>query len=154
MKIIKTSNYKKKKKGPISKEIGIAVVNKAAQDIPPQEPVPQIPNPLDGKSNQSARNLVSKLVYSLSTGIFSDESWEGVRRIWDALDDNNINWDITDNRYLHDERGNPTAKEWKFEINFTNNKGRPTTLYGTLTAHGAGSVQSPLDKYDISVMVG
>ena len=111
-------------------------------------------NPLNGRSNQSAKNYIYKLIHDLTKGIYSDQSWEAVNAIWKRLDDNNIENYLTDTQYYKDEQGLPSSKVWRFEIPFVNNKGKPTILHGILTAHGAGSVKYPLDKYDITVMMG
>ena len=49
--------------------------------------------------------------------------------------------------------GLPKYKEWQISIPFTNNKGRSAQLVGQITAHGAGSVEQPLDRYDITAYV-
>lgn len=110
-------------------------------------------NPLNGKNNQAARKYVSNIIYPLTKGLFSDQDWSNVRKVWDALDVAGLDWNITDNEYGKNEEGTPVYKMWKFEIRFNNNKNRPTILHGVLTAHGAGSIQYPLDKYDISATV-
>ncbi len=127
MKVIKTAQYKKAAQEPFL-------------------------NPLDGKSNQQARRIANKIIPDVR-GFFSDQSWEGIRRIWDAFDEAGLNWGIMDNKYLHDEHNRPTSKQWSVEIKFTNNKGRETTLYGTVVASGAGSVEDPLSRYDITAYV-
>jgi len=38
-------------------------------------------------------------------------------------------------------------------VPFTNNKGKEQILHGTLTAHFAGSVKDPSDRYDISFII-
>jgi hypothetical protein len=47
----------------------------------------------------------------------------------------------------------PTFKEWKISIPFTNNKGKPVALVGQIIAHGAGTVQDPMSRYDITAYV-
>jgi hypothetical protein len=86
-------------------------------------------------------------------GLFSDEGWEQVNKIWNVLDENGINWAMTNSQYAQDEEGNLIRKEWKFEIYFSNKNNKPTTLYGTIVAAGAGSVNDPLEKYDLVAMV-
>jgi len=112
-----------------------------------------ISNPLNGKSKQSARNYIYKLVYDLTKGFFRDESWENVNAIWKTLDANNIPHYVTDAKYFNNERGESAGKTWHFEIPFTNNKNREDRLIGTLTAHFCGSVADPSDKYDISFII-
>ena len=116
--------------------------------------IAQVNNTLNGKSKMSAKNIIYKLVSPFIKGLFSDQSWEAVNKIWSSLDQAGIEWNMTDNKYQHNDQNIPISKEWKFEVNFINNKQRPDKLYGTLIAHGAGSVQDPLDKYDISFIVG
>ena len=164
MRIIKTSNYKKSQFSDptydpqnMDPDTNLPYDSPSLEDRYPSEEFTErkIDNsPLDGKSNEQSRKIVRNLIYSLPTkGFFSDESWEGIKQIWDAFDNAGINWAMTGSEYIKDERGIPTAKQWKFEINFTNNKQRPTTLYGTVIAHGAGTVEDPLSRYDITVTV-
>jgi len=74
-------------------------------------------------------------------------------------------WGIKDTRELgkkyRDEfkdvlkanNGVDVRKVWTFEIEFINARGKRDTLYGVLTAAGAGSVQEPLSKYDVTAYV-
>ena len=116
-------------------------------------------NPLDGKSAKQARAIVSKIIpYDKIKGFFSDEDWSGIKQIWDAFNRYSLNWQITKADYRKDNSGTndrmPTSKRWSFEIDFTNDKGKPTKLYGQAIASGAGTVQDPLSKYDIVVTIG
>jgi len=114
------------------------------------------PNPLDGKSNQQARNLVNRRIIPQEQikGFFSDDSWQGIQQIWNAFNEAGLNWDIMDSNYYPTSDGHPMGgKIWYIEINFTNNKGRPTKLNGTITAAGAGTVEDPLARYDITAYV-
>jgi len=110
-------------------------------------------SPLTGKSNQFARNYIYRLVGNLTKGFFRDNSWENVSAIWQRLDENGIENNIEETRYFQDEHGQPMGKIWKFEVPFTNNKGKEQILHGTLTAHFAGSVKDPSDRYDISFII-
>jgi len=113
-------------------------------------------NPLDGKSNQQARTIVRKVIPAAQIqGFFSDESWEGIKQIWNAFDNAGLSWGIMKSDYYPSFDGNPMGgKNWDVEINFTNNKGKPTKIYVKVTAAGAGSVEDPLSRYDITVTVG
>jgi len=107
-------------------------------------------NTLNGISNQAAKRYVNRILSEHTKGFFHDQSWEGVSRVWKALDDNGIDWTMTGNEYQKDgPSGMPTRKQWKFEVNFVNNKSRLVTLYGVLIASGAGSVDDVLSKYDL-----
>jgi len=130
MKIFKTANYKK------------AQVK---------------PNPLDGKSNQQARVIINRKIIPQEAikGFFSDESWQGVQQIWNAFSEAGLDWNIMGSDYYPTNDGHPMGgKIWKIEINFTNNKGKFTTLHGTVTAAGAGTTEDPLSRYDITAYVG
>jgi len=103
-------------------------------------------------SKQSLKNKIYKVIGPLIKGFFSDESWQGVRRVWDSFDSMGIDWHMTDAKY--DGNMPPQNKMWKFEIDFINNRGKPDKLYGVLTASGAATVDDPLAKYDITVVIG
>ena len=129
-------------------------LKKQAQDANP------VANPLDGMNNAKARLIVNRIIEPLTkseTGgtIMRDQDWRWITRIWQALNDANLDWNLTNNEYIKDKPGDvmPIAKQWKFEIRFTNNKGRPTVLYGVTTAHGAGTIEDPLSAYDITSYV-
>jgi len=114
------------------------------------------PNPLDGKSNQQARTIVNKKIIPQDAikGFFSDDSWQGIQQIWNAFNAAGLDWNINGSNYYPNGDNPMGGKIWNIEINFTNNKGRPTTLHGTVTAAGAGTVEDPLSRYDITAYVG
>lgn len=105
-----------------------------------------------GISKQSLKNKIYKAISPHIKGFFSDQSWESIRKIWNTLDTMGLDWSMTDAKY--DGNVPPQSKTWKFEINFTNNKGRPDKLYGNVIASGAGSVTDPLERFDITVIIG
>lgn len=108
-------------------------------------------NSLDGMSNAKARREVQNVLRrNTPRGILRDEYWKGPQQVWKSLDAAAFDWVITDNFYTKED-GVPVRKTWKFEIYFTNDKGRKTTIYGTLIASGAGSVDDPLEAYDVIV---
>lgn len=114
------------------------------------------PNPLDGKSNAQARAFINRKVIPQEAikGLFSDENWAGIKQIWNAFDDAGLDWGVMDSRYYPTSDGRPMGgKIWDIEIRFTNNKGRPTVLGGNVTAAGAGTVEDPLSRYDITAYV-
>jgi len=109
-------------------------------------------NPLNGMRKQKATKVVNKLMADASKGLFSDSYWRGVKQVWEALDRAGIPYTIMSNKYTQDKvTGNPNAKEWKFEIEFANERGRLHKLYGRLVASGAGPIDDPLERYDITV---
>ena len=113
------------------------------------------PNPLDGKSNQVAAKAVNTILATMARGMFSDNSWEAINKIFSKLNEAGIPVETLNTKYggQSEQSPMPTFKEWQIKIPFTNNKGKPTDLVGQITAHGAGSVQQPLDRYDITAYV-
>ena len=115
-----------------------------------------ITNSLDGKSNIVAAGVVNKILGELSKGIFSDNSWEAINKIFQKLKDSGMEVTILSTKYGgQNDDGNPMPKykEWQISIPFTNKAGKPMELVGPVTAHGAGSIQQPLDRYDITAYV-
>ena len=47
----------------------------------------------------------------------------------------------------------PESKTWYIEMRFIGNDGKPKVINGHMTAHGAGSVEDPLERYDITVVL-
>ena len=114
------------------------------------------PNPLDGLSNKTAASKVNKLMASLSHGLFSDQSWEAINAIFEALGKAGMAATVVSAKYGGQQdtgNGMPKFKEWQISIPFTNKSGRPTLLTGQITAHGAGSIEQPLNRYDITAYV-
>ena len=101
-------------------------------------------NPLNGMTKQKAVRFVNEILYPPSKGLFSDSDWRAVTKVFNTLRENGIDYDLTSSEYSHNEAGTPSSKRWLFEINFLNNKNRPTIMYGVLVAAGAGSVQKPI----------
>jgi hypothetical protein len=120
---------------------------------------------MSGISKQSLKTKIYKTLYPISKGIFSDDSWVPVHEMFKALDGLGLEYVMTGSDYGVSPSFQQTwtgegwkipndYKEWKFEIDFTNNKGKPNKLYGIIIAHGAASMESPLDKYDITFNIG
>lgn len=111
----------------------------------------------DGLSKQKLKTMLYKATKNCTYNkIYKDASWQGVKCIWDTFDKLNINWQMTKAEYKHDKDAKfnmPTSKEWHFEINWDNNKGKHQKLGGYVIAAGAGSVDDPLDKYDVTMIL-
>jgi hypothetical protein len=110
---------------------------------------------INGQSNAVAAGRVNKILASLSKGLFSDNSWEAIHKIFNKLQELGLEVSTTSAKYGGQTANSnmPTFKEWKISIPFTNKNGKPTFLIGQITAHGAGSVEQPLDRYDITAYV-
>ena len=111
---------------------------------------------IDGQSNSVAAGRVNKVLGELSKGIFSDQSWEAINKIFEKLKSLGLDVTILSAKYggYQDTSNNmPKYKEWQISIPFTNKVGKSMELVGTITAHGAGSIEQPLDRYDITAYV-
>lgn len=108
---------------------------------------------VDGMTKIRARKTINKQLYQYTKGIYNDETWRQVQRVWDELENMGLDWHMVRSYYDKNGDGRPFRKTWYFVVNFIDNKGKKIDLYGTLVAAGAGSVGDPLDKYDVSVYV-
>jgi len=109
---------------------------------------------LDGLKLAQARRAVRKVWDSGNfNGIFNDDSWQSVYLFYSMLTDNNIDYEIVDSEYGQDANGNPNRKRWTLEFAFQNQNGKEVKIYGTVTAAGAGTVENPLEKYDLTFVV-
>jgi hypothetical protein len=111
---------------------------------------------INGQSNQVAATRVNKILSTISKGFFSDESWEGINKIFAKLKEAGLEVNLLGAKYggqSDSNNGMPTYKEWQISIPFVNNKGKEIELIGVITAHGAGTVEDPLSRYDITAYV-
>jgi hypothetical protein len=107
---------------------------------------------LNGMNNAKARRIVSTIAQKgYHTGIYKDESWEGIHGIYKVLDNAGIDYDLLGSKYSPEFPN--LWKEWKLSFKFINDKGRETELIGTITAAGAGSTEQPLERYDVNFTV-
>ena len=109
---------------------------------------------VDGMTRQQVAKLVNAVIDRAPIkGMHRDEYWRPINAIWQGLQRAGIPYAITGSEYQHEMvegRRTPMRKVWNFEVNFKNNRGRDTTVYGRVIAAGAGSVESPLDVYDVT----
>lgn len=109
---------------------------------------------LDGKTKQSAIKYIYKKMGRLTSRIYKDDYWSAVKEFWKLLDSMNVPYMMRGAKYHKDKNtGLPTSKTWDFRITISDKQGKTKTIDGTVTAHGAGSVKDPLDKYDITVVM-
>ena len=96
------------------------------------------------------KNKINKILRETTKGLHNDTCWYPVQRAWDAIADAGFDLILTGATYQDDnDAGIATSKVWTFKIDMGVNK----PIYGIITAHGAGSVKYPLDRYDISAYV-
>jgi len=111
-------------------------------------------NGLFSMRKPQAVKYLYKLIGRIPDGLFRDESWVPVHKIFSIFRQHNINYDIRNSDYVTDKEGRTKAKIWNIEIQFNNERGRPATIYGSITASGAGSIEEPLSIYDLTVVLG
>ena len=109
------------------------------------------PNPLQDMNRSQAVKRLYKLIGRIPDGFFRDNSWRPIHQIFDVFRKNGVEYEITSTEYFKDDEGRPNAKMWKIEITFIGKSGRPQIIYGTITGAGAGSVDDPLSRYDVTV---
>ena len=114
---------------------------------------------IDGMSKQRAKTLLYKQIKPFHINrLYKDDYWEGPKNIWTVFDQLGLNWAIDKSEYQYDKGKGardqmPIRKVWWFTIWFDNDKDKQQKFFGQLTAAGAGSVQDPLDKYDLVVII-
>ncbi len=117
-----------------------------------KEPDPKF----DNVAKETLKGRIYKEIRPLMRGFFKDDAWQAVHKIFSKFTDLGLDWDIYESHYgnqKYDKTFPPERKVWYFEIHFTNNKGKKNKIHGSLTAAGAGTVDDPLDRYDITVVL-
>ncbi len=94
------------------------------------------------------KKKINKIIGATSKGFFSDESWTGVHNVWNAIRNMGVDLDVTSADYQHDSQGRPVRKVWGFTVTVDQK-----SYVGRLVASGAGSVEDPLSRYDITAYV-
>lgn len=108
------------------------------------------PNALDGLDKRTGLRRINAVIAGAHlNGIFRDNTWAPIQKLWRAFDQAGIQVDLTGSLYTKDDKGIPNSKTWKFTVEWQGPKGQPVTVYGQVMASGAGSVQDPLDAYDV-----
>lgn len=107
-----------------------------------------------GNARVAYRNKIYKAIEPITKGFFRDENWEGVRNVRDAIKnavpDCEVSLSVIDGGYgNHNEVGMPTSKTYQISIETP----MGFSLNGTIVCSGAGTVDDPFDKYDITVMI-
>lgn len=113
----------------------------------------QEPSPIDGMNKKAINYITKKFkVYEKLKGFFSDEAWQPINSLIGEIQNGGIEFNIEKTEYYKDNNGNPAGKIWTCEIPFTNQNGRPDKLHVRITA-AAGSVNDPLNKYDVIFVI-
>jgi len=104
---------------------------------------------LDGLRKPQAAKKVNEIMARHTRGFFKDQSWEPINAIWKDFQNEGIDYTLDKASYNQKSDGTPISKTWRFTVSFKNQALLPNTLYGTITASGAGSVEDPLSVYDV-----
>ena len=115
----------------------------------------------DGLSKARLKTMLYKATKKCTYNkLYKDSYWQGPTCIWDAFNDLDLNWSITNSEYKTEKNPKksmtfqmPVSKEWTFEIKWEDSKGKWKTQGGLVTAAGAGSVDDPLSKYDVNMVL-
>jgi hypothetical protein len=95
------------------------------------------------KTKTATRKAIYNIVGPLTRGIFDDNSWENVNRVWKALEAEGVAICIESAKY-----DGMKSKTWQFaaEVN-------GFTLTGTLVACFCGTVEDPTGRYDLCFII-
>jgi len=104
---------------------------------------------LDGLRKPQAAKKVNEIMARHTRGFFKDQSWEPINAVWKAFQEEGIDYTLDKASYAQNADGTPVSKTWRFTVAFKNQALLPNTLYGTITASGAGSISDPLSRYDV-----
>lgn len=102
---------------------------------------------IEGITRTQRIRYLYKLIGNVADGMFREQYWAPIRKIFKILEKNDVEFGITSSEYQKDDEGFPVRKVWKLELPW---EGK--TIYGQITAAGAGSVKDPLDVYDVTVV--
>ena len=111
---------------------------------------------VDGLSKQKLKTLLYKEVKKCTHNkLYKDVYWNGIKCIWDVFGKLDLNWQLEKSEYKHGDKSKllPTSKEWRFTIMWDDNKGKFQKLGGYVTAAGAGTVEDPFDRYDVTMVI-
>lgn len=111
-----------------------------------------IKSEIDGAANKkTAINKINVRTNQFTKGIFRDEYWTGVKKIFEVFGQMGLDWNLVSAEY--DREQPPKYKTWNIEIRYVDNLGSQKTIGGYVRAFGAGSVEYPLDAYDLVLIL-
>lgn len=108
----------------------------------------EIPNITPAKLKSQMYNVISKY-----NSIYKDNSWEYIHKMTAGLEKILPNLALIEAKYRHDDMGVPNGKRWTYAGVIEDNKKNKYVVIADVSAHGAGSVEDPLDRYDITCVV-
>lgn len=108
------------------------------------------------KNKQTAKNIIYRNIENLTKGIFRDQNWSNVRRIWDRLKQLglDVNVEVKNGGYFNDRyTGQIAGKKYYFDFEFSNIEGKLFRFEGELICSFCGTVEDPMSAYDISFII-
>lgn len=108
-------------------------------------------------NRRSIMNHIYREISDMTSHIYRDDDWLAVdvliRKIRNVLsiinDDLKLIVSVHDDGYRTSKDGMSKCKEYALSIEIENKE----IIGGTLTAHAAGSVTDPFDRYDMTVVL-
>lgn len=113
------------------------------------EPETKIGNDIPVFTDSAIKTKLRNVIQDKIQGFFSDNSWEAVRNVQKALDSVLPNLSVYEAKY--DPESPPTYKRWLMVGAFKTPEGKNRAVWVSITASGAGTVEDPMSKYDLSV---
>lgn len=99
------------------------------------------------KSKSAIKNYIYKVTEPLTKGIFRDENWSNVMRVFNAINDLGVDFDwwVENGGYSVDG----SRKEYMFRITLVNTQQKKFEIDGCLTCAFCGTVDDPKNAYDM-----
>lgn len=101
-------------------------------------------------SDAKLKSLVYKIANKYTTKFYVDDSWAPVTEMWKEI--NSVVPILNMMGSAYDNESPPKYKRWTYEGDFKDPNGRSRKAYATVTASGAGSVEDPLGRYDLTMV--
>jgi hypothetical protein len=97
------------------------------------------------------KTMLKRVIDPLTKGLFSEEYWKPIKDIKAAIQ-KIIPLQEIEATYAH-EGNKPKSKHWVLVGPYKNNAGATRVCWVQISANGAGSIEDPLDKYDVTVQI-
>jgi hypothetical protein len=95
------------------------------------------------KTATATKKAIYKIVAPITTGFFTDNSWESVNLIWKTLRNEGVELDITNAVY-----DGQRSKTWEFTVKINGFE-----FTGRLVACFCGTIQDPTNRYDLCFVI-
>lgn len=110
----------------------------------------------NSKSKQRAKNIIYDNISDLTKGIFRDQNWSNVRKVWQRLQRLGlyVNVEVRNGGYFRDRMtGEISGKRYNFDFEYQNVDGKTFKFEGELICSFCGTVEDPMSAYDISFII-